>query len=736
MSNQFTNMQYVKHEFFNPNAMHTLLNHPGLSCIQKQTLQKYYKKRQNGNCVQTIYNWCKDYAVYNVGRVYVSHSLGLQGFERDIRNALAHGLYWDLDMVNAHPTILLQTCKNKGWSCNLLEHYVNNRQQVLNEIMQHYGCACKDAKNLMIRMLFLGFPEAWVGDTICENSTHPMPFIDDFKQELQIIANNVWMSFTEISDIVKRKKKKTQQQKISSCLSLYLQSEEHRILMAIDEALKMQGRCLDTYIYDGGLVRKLKDENELPSTIINKCEEHVKKLTTYKINLIVKDLETTFIIDDVNENDYYNMKKEFEETHFKVMCPLVYVEHKNDGSFYLRDSKELTGAFRNKYCLVAGEKTRFIDRWLDDPNIRTYDKIDFLPPPLPCPSNTFNMWSGFAIERLDVESSGNIEPFLKHISVLTNHNEHGSKYFTYWIADMFKRPGTLNGIAIAIKSDQGAGKNIFLEGLAKIMGNDLYFETADPQNQLWSRFALGRKNRVLINIDETKGKDTYPMADIIKNMITSKFFNYEDKGKRPITLTNINRIVFTTNNISAIKVEQKDRRYVVFEASNELLGNKTYFDELGKYFDDPSNQKAIFDYLMSLDVSTVDWIGDRPITDLYKDIQSLNVSNDVKYLKYMCENNRDDSVFCFKPSSFFEHYKEVMGKCGYSIDRSNDGNFYIAFKKYVKEGRLDAFADLQCIRKLRGDSGFVYKFIIQDVKNVLVSLGHIKDDGYLIRDDF
>lgn len=735
MASQISNMQYVKQEFFNPNAMRALLNHEGLSYSQKQMLQKYHKKRENGNCVQTVYDWCKEYATYNIGRVYVNHSLGLQGFERDVRNALAQGLYWDLDMVNAHPTILLQTCKSKGWTCELLQHYVENRQQVLTEIMEHYGCQSKDAKNLMIRMMFLGFPDAWVGDTVCENSSKPLPFVVSFKQELQTIANNVWMTFTEISDIVKRKKKRTEQQKVSSCLSLFLQGEEHKILMAIDEALKIEGRSMDTYIFDGGLVRKLSDENELPATIIKKCEEHVKNVTTYDIKLIVKDLETSFKFDDgENVADYRNMKKEFEKTHFKTMCPLMYVEQKADGSFYFRDTKELCGAFRNKYCYVLGDKVRFIDCWLDDPTIRTYDKVDFLPPPLHCPADTFNMWTGFAVERLNVESSGYIEPFLKHISVLTNHNEQGSKYFINWLADMFQRPGRLNGIAFAIKSEQGAGKNIFLEGIAQIMGLDLYFETANPQEQLWSRFALGRKNRVLINIDETKGKDTYPMADVIKNMITSKHYNYEDKGKRPITLTNINRVIFTTNNTTAIKVEQRDRRFVVFESSNELLGNKAYFDGLGEYFDDPSNKKAVFDFLMSIDTSKVDWIGDRPITELYKDIQNLNVSNDIKYLKHMCENNRDDAVFSFKPSGFFEHFKEIMTKCGYSSDRANEGNFYMTFKKYVKEGRNGTFEGNQCIRKLRGDSGSIYRFVVQDVKRVLVSLKYLQDDSCLIVD--
>lgn len=729
-------LKFVKQEYFDPNVMKALLNHNGISFDDKKKFKKYHKRRTNGNCVEVIYDFAKEYANTKIGRIYADKAIGLQGFEKDVRNALASKNYHDVDMENAHCTILLQICKEKGWTCECLQKYVQERDVIMKDAMDHYGCSRKDVKNLFIRMMFLGFPESWVGETVCKNTEKHLDFVIDFKKELFNIAQNVRGCFPEVAEIVQKKRKVNDIQKLSSCLSLVLQTEEHKILMAIDAKLTQLGRSMDVFIFDGGLVRKKENEAELPENVLRKCEEHVKNTLGYDIKLVVKPMETSLIFDNDEGADYQSMKTQFEQTHFKVMCPLMYVEQKADGSFYFRDCKELNGAFRNKYCYVLGEKMRFIECWLDDTNIRTYDKVDFLPPPLPCPVDTFNMWSGFAVERLNVVSSGNIEPFLKHVSIWTNHDEKGSKYFVKWLADLAQRPGRLNGIAIVVKSEQGAGKNIFLEGIAQILGLDLYFETSDPQKDLWSRFSLGRKNRVLINIDETKGKDTYPMADVIKNMITSKHYNYEDKGKRPITLTNINRIMFTTNNTTAIKVEQKDRRFVVFECSNELLGNKAYFDALADYFDDDTNKKAIFDYLMSIDISNVDWIGERPITELYQDIQSLNVSNDIKYLKHMCENNIDDAVFKFKPSGFFEHFKETMSKCGYSTDKTNEGNFYISFKKYVKEGRLGDFEGVQCIRKLRGDCGSVYKFVIKDVKKVLVALNHLKQEGCKIVDDF
>lgn len=290
-----TSLKYVKTELFNPDAMQLLLRHDGIDFGTRQRLQKYYKRRKNGNRVEVVYDFCKDYSA-KVGRVYAYQGLGLVGMSRDIRNALAKDLYWDVDMVNAHHNILVQLCEQKGWKCEGLKHYVNNRERVLNEIMLHYGCSHKDAKNLMIRLLFLGHPEAWVGDSVCERHTHQMPFIEGLRQELMQVGANVWSTHTEVSNVVNRKKKHTQVKKISSCLSLVLQSIEHEMLMAIDDCLISHGRSMDSYIFDGGLVRRLKDETEMPENILRACEQHVKSVTGFQVQLLVKPLDTTFEI--------------------------------------------------------------------------------------------------------------------------------------------------------------------------------------------------------------------------------------------------------------------------------------------------------------------------------------------------------------------------------------------------------------------------------------------------------
>lgn len=408
------------------------------------------------------------------------------------------------------------------------------------------------------------------------------------------------------------------------------------------------------------------------------------------------------------------------------MRPLMYVEQLKNGDFYMRDPAELKNAFINK---VFNGDVPFIDTWLKDPKIRTYDNIDFLPHPLVCPRETFNMWRGFAIEQVDAKpGSGNIQPFIEHTKIMVNHDEHGLEYVLNFFAQMLQQPGFLQGIALVFKSVQGAGKNIYLDLFNKIMGQDLFYETANPVQDLMSRFALGRKNRVLVNVDETNGKDTYPYSEQLKNFITSQHYNYEQKGVSPITLRNFNRFIFTTNNFCPVKIEEGDRRFVVFECSKEKKGNTEYFKEFASYINNIENQKAVYDYLMQRDISKVDWINDRPFTDLYNDIQEANSPIHIKFFKWLVENNPLDYELRYSGQSFFDGLNEFLTKGNFKNASMTITSWGRLVKGLLKNDKNEGF-----ITKSMSRGCVVYKFKVEDLQNWLIENKHIT--GCIVQDD-
>ena len=356
-------------------------------------------------------------------------------------------------------------------------------------------------------------------------------------------------------------------------------------------------------------------------------------------------------IDDIrNSPTFYTyefVKNIFEKTHAKIMIPILYIELYDD-NYNLRDETSLKKAYRNIYCVkfyenkkgdTVSEKNSFINTWLDDSKIRTYRAMTFQPPPLQSNNKDLNLWRGFAIDNKESKSSANITPFIEHTKLLAGNNDKAHEYFIKWMAQLIQEPGKLTGIALIFLSEEGAGKNLFWDGFAKIIGSEYYFETANPEKDLFSRFSNGRKNKLLIDIDEANSKDTFANSELLKNMITSEHFNYEQKGLDPIKLPNFARLIFTTNNILCAKITDNTRRYVIFETSNTKIGDQKYFNDLFNYFNDISNQKAIIEYLRCIDIN-INWIQDRPLTDTYMALRSICADPIMKFLCFIWEKNR------------------------------------------------------------------------------------------------
>jgi len=85
-------------------------------------------------------------------------------FIKLIRNTACANWLVDIDMVNAHPNILLQICQEKDIECEYLEEYVNNREDILKNIMKTYNVNREDAKTLVIIIMYGGDIKSWVSN--------------------------------------------------------------------------------------------------------------------------------------------------------------------------------------------------------------------------------------------------------------------------------------------------------------------------------------------------------------------------------------------------------------------------------------------------------------------------------------------------------------------------------------------------------------------------------------------
>jgi hypothetical protein len=396
---------------------------------------------------------------------------------------------------------------------------------------------------------------------------------------------------------------------------------------------------------------------------------------------------------------YNKLKKNFEKNFFKIMRPLCIAQILDDGNIHEWDWDCFKKAYSNIYRTVeqkVGKKVitktiEFIPRWLKNSSMRTYDVFCFCPPPARMPPNSFNRYTGMFASKITVESSRNVKPFLDHLKIMTNNVESHCQYLLHYFADMIQNPGRLPNVAIVFKAIEGARKNVLLDFIRlMILGVALSSETADPVNDLFSLYALGRKQKLMVVINEANALETHRYADRIKDMITSHTYNHSEKYINNIVLENFARLLLTSNSDVPYKVIQSDRRFVIFECSSEKVGDLEYFDGLCDYANDLANVRAVYEYLLAVDLTGVHLTKDRPKTEAYLGIQKNTVKAEYKFLEYIVKQRLheryNDKIIAFKAMDFFCEFTRFLQltKCQFQITSTKFGANMTNIMKEIK----------------------------------------------------
>lgn len=586
--------------------------------------------------------------------------LNYTNMQTEVRAALAHKIYHDLDFCNCHPTILVQECAKLGIVHNRLQHFVENRGELLQQLMDICRVDKETAKNLPVRFMFLGTIASWCKENEIDPSWVPDMWWE-LEGELTCIARAVIAVYPQYTEhaIEQREKKEAEQvtkNLTGSALSYFLFTKERECMETLYRAVVDSGYVVGAFIHDGCFVEKKGGGEVLSAALLKQWQDVVENAAGYQLQLAVKPMsmsplyskiaaikgdETLHTLRDGTPRDYATTKAIFERILFKVGDSATFLETPVGRGEIYRSKTNLKDAYENLYysSIEKDKKTQqkttvlkpFIPIWLKDEDIRTYENIDFAPPPLNVPATTYNLWKGFPIDQADVDSSANVAPFLQHLSILTSHNEKETLYLMWVLAQMVQQPGKLIGIMVVLVSKEGAGKGSLLQLLKRIVGDRHFFETSDPENRLFGRFCEGRKNRLVVNIDEAKRGDMLKYWDVLKNFITSADFQYEPKGQAQMTLRNTNRFFITTNHDLP---GPGGRRVFAVNCDPSFVGKREHWDAYYAYISDDKNIKAIMEYLRAMDISKVNWIEDKPRTALYK-------------LMVGCHANKVDLFLCY-----------------------------------------------------------------------------------------
>lgn len=309
------------YEKINQDKLELILNHQDYFAKQMKPesfdkfnfniLEKYEAKIKNG-LTKVDYFQHDD-----IGRMYAIGSQSLQNFPKIIRGTLAKDIYYDIDMVNAHPTILQHLCKKLKQECKNLSLYINDRNKIINEILELNPFQTYDS----IKESILGIING--GQSMFERLSKTKWLID-FKKEIDAIHNRFAEKFPEYLAKIsfQRASKGKNYNHKASLMNHLLCNYENEYLKCMIDFLKKKKIIKNTFVccFDGIMIPKEKVKDI--GALLRELEKEIFTEYKIKIDLKIKEMiefDMTGIpqTDDINtdnvdeKNNYTAVETDF-----------------------------------------------------------------------------------------------------------------------------------------------------------------------------------------------------------------------------------------------------------------------------------------------------------------------------------------------------------------------------------------------------------------------------------------
>mgnify|MGYP003634113593 CR=1 FL=1 len=650
---------------------------------ERDQLEKYKKKYQPRVSAVKV-----DYQLrgLHLGRRYAKQSLSLQSLKKSIRETLVHDTHTDVDIKNCHLVLLSQYCKEKGVVCDCINDYVDNRVVRLQQLIDDHNITRKQAKELILVMMYGGSVTNYcISNAFDVNK--PLPkWVNDLDNEMKKITTMICHMNKDIYDGVKKLKRDEYKNKDASTLSYVLQIIEDKVIMTALNFFILKSIPVETLCFDGLLVKS----KNITSDLLEELSSYCKSGAGYKVEFEIKEMESHYTIGDYKTvkdfsdyafdnlekfdqqymdaltdtdgpNNTYQLKKTYFEKFFcKIQEPEPIILFKNGQSsrpnmLTPASSAQLLKPVKSGRLGVMGNSIAFYDEWSSDVNHRYYSSCDFMPynKTIQTDRSVYNLFEGFNPNIYGASITGKkrtklITPYLDLVQELCGGNDEHALYFHKYIAHIFQYPDKRPPIAIIIKGKQGTGKNMVLDAIGNMLDGKHYITSSRPTD-FFGEHAEGYYRKLLVNLNEAEGRDTFEFEGKMKSFITEDTLTMNAKYMRPITIKNHARTIITTNKSNPIPIDTKsvDRRYVVFQTTDVYLNKSSKFwTGLYSHFRRPTFMSALYQFFMDMDVENTNWIKGRPITQAYKDMCALYSPVEALFFEHFHDNQEWQNFDC------------------------------------------------------------------------------------------
>lgn len=295
-------------------------------------LNKYYKTKQKTNSITYKYAHGA-----NEGRLF-SDGFSLQSLPRQVRHTISQHLYHDIDMVNAHPKILLHYCSLHKIACVRLKDYIDNRDARLASLSAHNMNRDKAKTNILSAMNGKEFPRSNLPE-----------WLDKLYTEFRDILTTV-SELKENALFVKNAKRSSSTNYKGKVLNKILCKYENELLQSCVRYCDEHDIAIGALVFDGFMIYKKEYmSDDWLSQLTSNLSEYVEQDQHVRISFSVKPMNEAYDLtpyQDTATNIDYKIFNELltEEGCAKFILNTIKEKifyHKANDKIYLYNDKTL-----------------------------------------------------------------------------------------------------------------------------------------------------------------------------------------------------------------------------------------------------------------------------------------------------------------------------------------------------------------------------------------------------------
>ncbi len=599
-------------------------------------------------------------------RYYAKCGLSGQGMVRECRHIIYDDFYTDIDIKNAHPVIIMWMCQNLEIKYEFLHKYVNDRDNVINTLVDiNPGSDYEYFKKLILKINNGGV----IPSTVVKND-----FLNNYQKEMDRIRKALLTTFHVFKSKTMTQKPDKQYNLDGSSFSNLCQFVENQLLMEMTEYLKKHLNTVEfsniILCFDGIMIPKncdasgiIKDMEKMFKNMGIPIKLSIKTMEPLDIESMGYDASNQYTVisdkdkDIILSKEVLKVEKEvinrfnIDDTYdfndlIHDLLYTTFATHKDLMIYLYANLSRCMALVKDQVVLKDTHNDmnnihiieRFKEKWRPDMECKWYVKTkngqslinmklseiireaptlisyfkDFSTEILTCKTVFVDRifyigesWNAKYIENADYSK---IQELLDLILEVHCNNEpklfdYVMKMFSFWVCN----PNEKTGKCLVLLSELGGtGKSAIFELFIKFIFGRKNCLTLSGFDELLAEHNGGLSGKKLIVLEEAPCQKTNYRSDFnkLKNLLTNDCISIRKMRTDYRMEKFCAEIVILSNNLNCVPIDNGDRRYVVNNVNPKYASeNASFWDPFYNRIMNQDIGDIFYSYLIDMDVN-------------------------------------------------------------------------------------------------------------------------------------